>query len=129
MNLFYQGITYNKTTPLTDLFISNVSTGFSTLTATNNYNLQADNYVNINFSNINHSGTSKADAKVVTFKLPLSSPYNEVIYYTSGNNFPQCLMLESNRTVTHLMLRITDRWGFPVYSSGHAISFSLTFYF
>ena len=128
MTKYILGFTFNKTTSLSDFALGNATTGFSTLSASNNYNLQADNYFNINFSNINHSGSANADAKVVTFKLPLSSPYNEVIYYTSGNNFPQCLMLESNKTVTHLMLKVTDRWGFPVYGKT-GFSFSLTFYF
>ena len=100
--------------------------------ANNNYNLAYDNYFNITFSNLNHSGASNADSKVaVSFKLPLSCQYNETIYYTTGNSFTQCLSLESssNRTVSNLLMKITDRFGFPVYGNGHHISFSLTFYF
>lgn len=122
------GITFGNSMAFADCFIGNTTTGFSTLTSTNNYNLQCDNYINLNFSNINHSGAANADAKIVTFKLPMSSNYNEVIYYTSGQNFPQCLMLESNKTVTHLMLKVTDRFGFPIYGTS-SFSFSLTFYF
>lgn len=122
------GIVFNKAVGFNDLHIYNALTGFSTLTATNNYNLQCDNYININFTNILHSGAANADAKICTYKLPLYCAYNEVVYYTSGNNFPQVLSLESNRTVTHLMLKVTDRWGFPVYSAS-GFSFSLTFYF
>ena len=122
------GVTFNASANFADCFIGNTTTGFSTLTSTNNYNLQCDNYININFSNINHSGAANADAKVVTFKLPLSANYNSVIYYTSGANFPQCLTLESNKTVTHLMMKVTDRFGFPIYGTS-SFSFSLTFYF
>ncbi len=122
------GVTFNASINFADCFIGNTTTGFSTLTSTNNYNLQCDNYININFSNINHSGAANADAKVVTFKLPLSANYNSVIYYTSGQNFPQCLSLESNKTVTHLMMKVTDRFGFPIYGTS-SFSFSLTFYF
>lgn len=111
-----------------DLFINNVSTGFSSLLSSNNYNLQCDNYFNMTFSNINNSSSANADAKMVTFKIPLSVSYNEVLYYTSGANFAQCLLLESNRTISHLLVKITDRWGFPVYSTA-GFSFSLTFYF
>lgn len=123
------GISFNKESIYSDKFIMNTTSNYTFLTASLNYNLVYDNYFCLNFINITHSGSANADAKVVTFKLPLSCPYNEVIYYTSGNNFSQCLMLESNKTVSHLMLKITDRFGFPVYSAGHCISFSLTFYF
>lgn len=107
-----------------DLFIGNVDT-FSYMNCTNNYNLQPDNYFNLSITNI-QTAPSNANGKMNTFKVPLSSTFGEVIYWSDSDNSEQKVYVDRpNTTFDYVNLLITDRWGFPVYSNGSQISFTL----
>lgn len=111
-----------------DIFIGNTQTGVSTLVCTSNYNLQPDNFFSIVLKNINSGGSNNANGIIASsFKLPLACSYGEVMYYTSGNNFIQTLMIDNNQTINELHFTIKDRFGFDVYGDTH-VSFTLTFY-
>lgn len=97
----------------------------SYLPCAGNYNLQPDNYFNMSFTNIETS-PSNANGNATTFKIPLNGSYGEVIYYTVSDGSEQKVYIDRpNTTLDYLNLVITDRWGFPVYSNGANISFTL----
>jgi len=107
-----------------DLFIGNVD-GFSYLNCTNNYNLQPDNYFNMNITNI-QTAPSNANGRPTTFKIPLTGSFGEVIYWSENDGTQQVVTIDRpNTTLDYVNLLITDRWGFPVYSNGAEISFTL----
>jgi hypothetical protein len=108
-----------------DMFLGNTVDAFSYMYCTNNYNLQPDNYFNLNFTNIETSPTN-ANGRPTTFKIPLSGSFGEVIYYSETDGSEQKVYVDRpNTTLSYLNMVITDRWGFPVYGFGSQISFTL----
>lgn len=117
------GITYPPSGN-TDIYNANAD-GYSYMYMTNNYNLQPDNYFNMNFTNIQTS-PSNANGRPTTFKIPMGGSFGEIIYYSETDGSEQKVYIDRpNTTFDYLNLVITDRWGFPVYSNGSQISFTL----
>jgi hypothetical protein len=117
------GITYPQSGN-TDIYQANADT-YSYMYMTNNYNLQPDNYFNMNFTNVQTSPVN-ANGKPSTFKIPMGGSFGEVIYYSETDGSEQTLYIDRpNTTLDYLNMVITDRWGFPVYSNGSQISFTL----
>lgn len=107
-----------------DFMMSNADT-YSYMYLTNCYNLQPDNYFNLNFTNIETSPTN-ANGRPTTFKIPMSGSFGEVIYYSESDGSEQKAFIDRpNTSLTYLNMVITDRWGFPVYGFGSQISFTL----
>ena len=107
-----------------DFMMGNADT-YSYMYLTNCYNLQPDNYFNLNFTNIETSPTN-ANGSPTTFKIPMSGSFGEVIYYSESDGSEQKAFIDRpNTSLTYLNMVITDRWGFPVYGFGSQISFTL----
>ena len=118
------GVAYSSTSANPDLFIGNVDT-YSYMYCTNCYNLQPDNYFNLNFTNI-ESAPSNANGRPSTFKIPLDGNFGEVIYYNQKSGAKQNASIDRpNTNLSYLNMVITDRWGFPVYGFGSQISLTL----
>jgi len=87
--------------------------------------LQPDNYFNMNITNI-QTAPCNANGKPSTFKLPLTGSFGEVIYWSENDGTQQVVTIDRpNTTLDYVNIFITDRWGFPVYSNGAHISFTL----
>ena len=107
-----------------DIYQANADT-YSYMYMTNNYNLQPDNYFNLNFTNVQTS-PSNANGRPSTFKIPMAGSFGEIIYYSESEGSEQKVFIDRpNTTLDYLNMVITDRWGFPVYSNGSQISFTL----
>jgi hypothetical protein len=76
-----------------------------------NYNLNADNFINIYIPTLNGQNANMAGQQS-TFKLPLNTITNQIYYYQSGSSFEQFVdITDSNLNISGLMVIITDRWG------------------
>ena len=108
-----------------DMFLGITGDTYSYMNCTNNYNLQPDNYFNMNITNI-QTAPSNANGRPTTFKIPLTGTFGEVIYWTENSGAEQIVTIDRpNTTLDYVNVFITDRWGFPVYSNGAHISFTL----
>jgi hypothetical protein len=100
----------------------------STLTATNRYNLNVDNYLNMIIYNF-PTTTQNANNLYCSFKIPLNS-VNGTIYYAFNNStYDQYIEnTNDNFILDKLLIKITDRYGNTINGS-HDYSFTLEFEF
>ncbi len=98
---------------------------YSYLNCTNNYNLQPDNYFNMNIKNI-QTAPCNANGRPSTFKIPLTGTFGEIIYWTENDGTEQKVYIDRpNTTLDSLNFVISDRWGYYVCSNGAQLSFTL----
>ncbi len=117
------GQSFQKTAN-SDFFLGNADT-YSYMNCTNNYNLQPDNYFNMNITNIQTS-PANANGRPTTFKIPLTGSFGEIIYWSENDGTQQTVTVDRpNTTLDYVNMVITDRWGFHVYSNGAQVSFTL----
>jgi hypothetical protein len=98
------------------------------ITGTQNYLLNVDNYVNLNFVNLPCMSHNNANNILQSFKVPLNCPSNVVYYQAEYNNFAQYLGLsDTNYIIERLQVQITDRFGNVINANGLDWSCSLMF--
>ena len=103
----------------TDTYSSNLITGSC------NYNLSADNYINLympSFNSLNANQTGNYS----TFKLPLNTITNQVYFYQEASSFSQSVDIEDdNLVLSSLTVHIYDRFGKNLNPNGLDYSFTL----
>jgi hypothetical protein len=93
--------------------------------AYNFYNLNLDNYVTMQIININ-SPSVFASGNSATFKIPINGITGSVIYFDENSGFKQIIEnKDPNLILDKVIIRINDRWGFPIYPVGGDFSFTL----
>jgi len=110
--------------------LGNLSTdvlGAGISTFTNNYNLNPDNYLNMNIENLPIS-TNNASGKQSTFKIPLNATTGQIMFFENYNGFIQRREINDDHFVLDkLIITMYDRWGYKVYPNGGDWSVSFKF--
>jgi hypothetical protein len=109
-----------------DYSIRNATDGLEYMTCTNNWNLQPDNYYNMTITNL-QTTPSNASGRQATFKIPINGSFGQIVYYSENIGIVQKVSIDRPNTILDkINIVITDRWGFPIFSQGSQISFTLS---
>ena len=126
-------LTSTATMLITQTTLSKYILGFSKLnsigtgiTATNNYNLAYDTYINMYINNIPISNTT-IHSHLCSFKIPFSGVGNTVYYLFNNNSFTQYLNItDPNYHLNFLKVTFYDRFNYQILTNnGLDYSFSL----
>ena len=95
----------------------------STVTATNSYQVGFDKYISIWIENL---GTSSLEPSQITYKVPIEVSHGSVMFYTEGNQNPQCVpVTDRSVRVDRLNIQVLDRFGKIIDNNGVDWSFTL----
>ena len=101
------------------------STSYYYMTALSTYNLSPDNYISLHISNLNCASTL-LNGKLCTFKIPISTLYSSILFYSDTSKYPQNIInKDNNLTIDNLVITLYDRWGFNLSSEGLDYTLSL----
>ena len=126
-------ITSTATILITQTTLSKYILGFSKLnsigtgiTATNNYNLAYDIYINLYINNIPFANQT-INSQLCSFKIPFSGVGNTIYYLFNNNSFTQYLNLtDKNYNLSYLKVSFYDRFNYAIsINNGLDYSFSL----
>lgn len=94
------------------------------LTATNQYNINFDNYIKIHIENL---GTSSSEPDLCSFKIPLNNISNGSTLYWSENseNYQRVLVTDSTCIVDRLNIKVYDRFNNLLNNNGLDWSFTI----
>jgi hypothetical protein len=96
------------------------------ITATNSYNINFDNYINIFIENLRNS--SLEPNVPITFKVPITVANGSVEYFFEGIRFPQSICIrDPDFTIDRLNISVRDRFGQPLDNNGVDWTFTLEF--
>jgi len=96
-----------------------------TVTASGNYNLNVDNYLNMFITNISCPNPNQSGV-VTTFKIPLNASNNSIFYYLENGGFKQSVDInDTNLVLNQLTVYIKDRFNNEIDYQGGDYSFSL----
>jgi len=106
-------------------FISQ-SYSVSTITTTNFYCLNVDNYINLYITNLNSGSDTNANGRLLTFKIPCNCVTGQILYLGESNTFTQTISITDPFYVLNKMnIMILDRFGFPINGGNAYFSFTL----
>ena len=112
-----------STTIIVTGFLS--STSYYYMTASSIYNLSPDNYISLHISNLNCASTL-VNGKLCTFKIPISTLYSSILFYSDTSKYPQTIInKDNNLNIDNLVITLYDRWGFNLSSEGLDYTLSL----
>jgi hypothetical protein len=95
------------------------------VTASGNYNLSVDNYLNFSITNIPQQMTN-VNGYTSTFKIPLNASNNSIYYYLEGFGFAQSVEIQDNNFIlSQLVVSMKDRFNADINPMGGDYSFSL----
>lgn len=94
--------------------------------AKNSYLLNPDNYINLYLPNLS-SGDMNINGVPSSFKIPLVSTTNTVLFTSSNIAFDQYITVSNVNVINKVQAVITDRWGFNINSRGLDYSMTLAF--
>jgi hypothetical protein len=100
-----------------------VTSGGTTLVATNPYTLNWDTYINMWIENV---GQSSLEPAQITFKIPLSTQTNNVAYWSENSqNIQKICITDQSVRVDRLNIVFEDRFGTILNNNG--LDWSMTF--
>ena len=106
------------------LGFNSYSTSASGLLYNTCYNLSAEIYVSMSFSNLTTPSNSNSN-KPQHFKIPLNNNYGFICNYNDNSNFKQIIYInEDNVNLSYINISVTDRWGYLI-KNYNDFSFSL----
>ena len=80
---------------------------------------------NLILLNINCASTL-VNGKLCTFKIPISTLYSSILFYSDTSKYPQTIInKDNNLTIDNLIITLYDRWGANLYSEGLDYTLSL----
>ena len=98
----------------------------STITTTNFYCLNVDNYLNFYITNLNSGSDTNASGRLLTFKIPLNATNGSVLYLGESNSFNQTISItDPFYVLSKLNIMVLDRFGFPINGGNANYSFTL----
>ena len=98
----------------------------ATITTTNFYCLNVDNYINFYITNLNSGSDTNVNGRLLTFKIPLNAVNGQILYLGESNTFIQTISITDPFYVFNSMnLMILDRFGFPINGGNAHFSFTL----
>jgi hypothetical protein len=99
----------------------------TTFVASCRYNLNSDNFLAMVIPQIPNAPVN-VSSQPITFKIPLTVSYSNVLYYSDkSNGFQQTIEIPRgfNYTMDRLSVYIYDRWGYQIPPYGGDFSFTL----
>ena len=133
-NNYYITITHNCSSLTLDKnILTNNILGFKsdtyntqTITTTNFYCLNVDNYINLYITNLNSGSDTNANGRLLTFKIVLNAVNGQILYLGESNTFIQTISItDPNFVLSSLNIMILDRFGFPINGGNANYSFTL----
>jgi hypothetical protein len=98
----------------------------STITTTNFYCLNIDNYINLYITNLNSGSDTNANGRLLTFKIILPQVNGNILFLGESNTFIQTISITDPYFVLNsLNIIILDRFGFPIHGGNANFSFTL----
>lgn len=98
----------------------------SVVTATNSYNINFDNYINVFIENLRNS--SLEPNVPVTFKIPITVANGSIEYFFENIRFSQSICIrDPDFTIDRLNISVRDRFGQPLDNNGVDWTFTLEF--
>jgi len=131
---YYITLTHNLSyLKLTKNILTNNILGFKsdtyntqTITTTNFYCLNIDNYINLYITNLNSGSDTNANGRLLTFKIVLNAVNGQILYLGESNTFIQTISITDPYFVLNsLNIIILDRFGFPINGGNANFSFTL----
>ena len=131
---YYITLTHNLSyLKLTKNILTNNILGFKsdtyntqTITTTNFYCLNIDNYINLYITNLNSGSDTNANGRLLTFKIILPQVNGNILFLGESNTFIQTISITDPYFVLHSVnIIILDRWGFPINGTNAHYSFTL----
>jgi hypothetical protein len=131
---YYITLTHNLSyLKLTKNILTNNILGFksdtyntSTITTTNFYCLNIDNYINLYITNLNSGSDTNANGRLLTFKIILPQVNGNILFLGESNTFIQTISITDPYFVLNsLNIIILDRFGFPINGGNANFSFTL----
>ena len=97
-----------------------------TITTTNFYCLNVDNYINFYITNLNSGSDTNVNGRLLPFKIPLNAVNGQILYLGECNTFIQTISITDPFYVLSSMnIMILDRFGFPINGGNAHFSFTL----
>ena len=133
-NNYYITITHNcSSLTLEKNILTNNILGFKsdtyntqTITTTNFYCLNVDNYINLYITNLNSGSDTNANGRLLTFKIILPQVNGNILFIGESNTFIQTISITDPYFVLNsLNIIILDRFGFPINGGNANFSFTL----
>ena len=131
---YYITLTHNLSyLKLTKNILTNNILGFKsdtyntqTITTTNFYCLNIDNYINLYITNLNSRSDTNANGRLLTFKIILPQVNGNILFLGESNTFIQTISITDPYFVLNsLNIIILDRFGFPINGGNANFSFTL----
>jgi hypothetical protein len=131
---YYITITHNcSSLTLNKNILTNNILGFnsktyntSTITTTNFYCLNIDNYINLYITNLNSGSDTNANGRLLTFKIILPQTNGNILFLGESNTFIQTISITDPYFVLNsLNIMILDRFGYPINGGNANFSFTL----
>ena len=120
-------LTLNKCVLINNIlgFNTGTDTG-TTITTTNLYCLNIDNYINLYITNLNSGSDTNANGRLLTFKIVLPVTNGQILYLGENSNFTQTISItDPFYVLSSLNIMILDRFGFPINGGNSNYSFTL----
>ena len=96
-----------------------------TLTATNRYNLNIDNYLNFIIMNVPTNNTN-VNNFVCSYKIPLNAVNGSIYYNFLNSTYNQDIEINNvNYILDKFIVRIKDRYNNDINANGSEFSFTL----
>ena len=133
INISFSGSTTTTSFSIIDTNLSKYVLGFRSsdvlvgniYTASCNFNLNFDNYINMSIPTL--SGVSSNQNGIIScFKVPLNTSINQVYYYFDGTSFTQSVdIIDSRGVFNNIIVIFTDKFGNNLNNYGLDVSFTL----
>lgn len=133
-NTYYITITHNcSLLTLGKCILINNILGFNSgeyttpsITTTNFYCLNVDNYINFYITNLNSGSDTNVNGRLLTFKIPLNAVNGQILYLGESNTFIQTISITDPFYILNSMnIMVLDRFGFPINGGNAHFSFTL----
>jgi hypothetical protein len=118
--------TINKSILANNILGFETKTYTSTITTTNFYCLNIDNYINLYITNLHSGSDTNANGRLLTFKIILPQVNGNILFLGESNTFIQTISITDPYFVLNsLNIIILDRFGFPINGGNANFSFTL----
>ena len=118
--------TINKSILANNILGFETKTYTTSITTTNFYCLNIDNYLTMYITNLNSGSDTNANGRLLTFKIILPQTNGNILFLGESNTFNQTISITDPYFVMNsLNIMILDRFGFPINGGNAHFSFTL----
>ena len=118
--------TINKSILANNILGFNTGTYTTSITTTNFYCLNVDNYLTMYITNLSGADSTNVNGRLLSFKIPLNTVNGNILYYGESSTFFQTISITDPKFIlTSMHIMILDRFGFPINGGNAHYSFTL----